>query len=130
METTSFKVKPEDVRPARPDGTCFYCRTPLGEEHAKGCVIRDRTIVVDVTFRLVRKVPEDWDEHDINFHMNDSSWCASNILGEIESVDLEDRCLCDRFSGTYVGEASVEDEERYGICDHDFVKPSKENANE
>jgi hypothetical protein len=32
-------VKPEDGRPARPDGTCFYCGEPIGGKHKYDCVI-------------------------------------------------------------------------------------------
>ena len=110
-------VKPDDVRPARQDGTCFYCRVPLGKQHNVGCVLRYKTIVVEVTMRLVRRVPEDWDANMIEFHMNDSSWCASNFIGEIQSVNTKERCLCDRTEGKFVREATKEDEERYGICD-------------
>ena len=56
MTTTDDPVKPDDVRPARQDGTCFYCRAPLGSQHEAGCVIRRKTVVVDITMRLVREV--------------------------------------------------------------------------
>lgn len=117
MICKSWKVKPDDVRPARPDGTCFYCRVPLGGEHNKGCVIRTKTIVQDFTIRLVLRVPEDWDAAMIDFHKNDSSWCASNIVERIKSVDTDERCLCDRTSAKFIREATAADEERYGICE-------------
>lgn len=119
MNCENWKVKPDDVRPARQDGTCFYCRVPLGGEHNKGCVIRTKTIVQDFTIRLVRRVPEDWDEHMADFHANDSSWCASNIVQDIQSIDTDARCLCDRTTGKFVREATKEDEERYGICERE-----------
>lgn len=109
-------VKPDDVRPARQDGTCFYCRMPIGKEHKRDCVIPTKTVVVDFTIRLVREVPDFWDGDRVEFHANDSSWCSSNIVSEIESIDTEDRCLCDRTTAKFIRDATIEDEERYGIC--------------
>lgn len=116
MIKESHPVVQADVRPARPDGTCFYCRAPLGTEHFFGCVIRNRTVVVDVTLRLVRRVPEDWDAGSVEFHLNDSSWCASNIIDELKSVDTDSHCLCGQFSAVFVREATAKDEQDLGIC--------------
>lgn len=116
MKIKNQVVKPDDVRPARPDGTCFYCRASLGEEHKSDCVLREKTVVVDVTMRLVRRVPEHWDVSNIEYELNESSWCADNIVSEIKSVITEERCLCDRFSAKFIREATEEDEGRYGVC--------------
>lgn len=123
-----WPVVAEDVRPARPDGTCFYCRATLGGQHREGCVIRTRTVVVDVTFRIVRRVPEDWDAHMIEFHMNDSTSCADNLANEIIEMtdDVRGRCLCGLTTGKFVREASEEDERELGR----EPKPSDENAQE
>ena len=107
-------VKPEDERPARKDGTCYYCRTAIGSHHKPGCVIRTRTVVCEFTVTLTRSVPEDWDQYMIEFHMNDSSWCASNLIHEMESLDME-RCLCGNIEGKFVREATADDEDRYGV---------------
>lgn len=37
--TWDSKVEPEDERPARADGTCFYCAQPIGDDHVESCVI-------------------------------------------------------------------------------------------
>ena len=116
MKTKSFIVKDGDVRPARPDGTCFYCRTPLGQEHAEGCVIRTRTVLVKFEVTMCRQVPEDWDVHMINFHMNDGSWCASNLITILQELDAKKGCLCGRVKEEFIREATEEDEERFGVA--------------
>lgn len=108
-----WTVIPQDVRPARPDGTCFYCSKPLGSEHQEGCVIRTKTVVVDVTFRIVREVPEDWEPSMIEFHMNESSSCADNLFADIDAVaDRDDGCLCGQTEAKFIRDATAEDEEQ------------------
>ena len=125
MKQEQWIVKESDVRPARPDGTCFYCGVPLGEEHKIGCVIRSQSVVVDYTFRTILSVPEDWDEERINFYMNNSSSCASNRLFDLIRHYVKegrDICICNLFTGEYIREASLKD--------LDFYIPSDENKNE
>lgn len=117
MTPTSHIVTADAVRPARPDGTCFYCRAPLGDEHITGCVLRRKTFVVDFTIRTVLTLSEDWDPKAIDFRYNDSSWCASNLLNQLKSVDTDERCLCDRTTGKFVRDATADDEARYGVCE-------------
>lgn len=116
MKTAGRIVVQDDVRPARPDGTCFYCSAALGSEHREGCVIRTRTVVVDVTFRYVKEVPEDWDVGSIEFQMNESSSCADNLADEISSLVTEEdgHCLCGQTIGKFVREATAVDEESLG----------------
>lgn len=47
--------------------------------------------------------------------MNESTWCASNIIEELEEANSGGRCLCDRFAGKFVAEATEDDERRYGV---------------
>lgn len=107
-------VRAEDERPARKDGTCFYCSVPIDGQHKEGCVIRSRTVVCEFKVTLVRRVPEDWEPSMIEFHMNDSSWCASNLINEMKSLD-GDGCLCGNIEGSFLREATPEDEEQYGV---------------
>lgn len=104
-----------DVRPARPDGTCCYCCAPLGNQHRDGCVTRTRTVVVEVTFRYVKTVPEDWDGDMIEFHMNESSSCADSLASEVSALaNADGRCLCGQTVGKFIREATPEDEEALG----------------
>jgi hypothetical protein len=101
-----------DVRPARMDGTCFYCSSPLGGQHREGCVIRTKTVVVAVTFTYIREVPEDWEPSMTEFHMNESSSCQDNLAEEVGDLTPPEgyECICGHVTGTVVREATEEDE--------------------
>lgn len=119
MNTTSFIVKPSDIRLGRPDGTCFYCRAELGKEHAIGCVIRKRTIIVQVTFDLLLEVPENWNEYDIEFWMNEGSSCANNLHADIgrqiNRMHGQHYCMCGLTHGKFIREATEQDEAKYTL---------------
>ena len=111
----TYIVRPQDERPARPDGTCFYCQVPIGELHKKDCVCRSKTCVVDFNIRMVVSVPEFWDAEQIDFHYNESSWCADSLLNLIEDRRKRARmCLCNITSAEFIREATEEDEEEFG----------------
>jgi hypothetical protein len=57
-----------------------------------------KKVPVAVTILLNMEFPADWDEDAIDFKLNDSSWCASNLIPEIEAAAKEDGCLCGRCS--------------------------------
>ena len=115
MKRADWKVGEHSIRPAGKPDECFYCHASKEAQHNAGCVIRERTIVVNITIEIVRTVPEDWGEDMINFHMNESSWCASNIIDELAKQDERMSCLCQSCSGEYVREATEEDETAYGL---------------
>jgi len=124
MRRESQIVQPfKTTSQTKPDGTfdrldgvaCPYgeCKSPVGSEHAIGCVCRRRTVVIDVTFRYVKEVPEDWDQHLIESQLTESSSCATNIVDELHRLsNLEDgRCACRLIqSATLVREATEDDE--------------------
>ena len=116
MRRTDWTVGEYSVRPAGNPNECFYCHAKVGEQHKKDCVIRSRTVNLDVTMHIVMDVPEDWNEGQIDFHYNMSSWCASNLLTYLDHREDSGRCLCNIIDVKYVGEATEEDEERYGCC--------------
>lgn len=109
MRTAHQPVTLDDTR-KREDGRCFYCTAYVGEQHDAECVCRKRTVVCEIKLTIVREVPESWDEDMINFHMNGSSWCADNIVDELEKYTEGEGCLCPYFEGKYLREATEEDE--------------------
>lgn len=117
MKKDSWIVTDYAVRPAGKPGECFYCNEPLGVEHKPECVIRRRTVVVQVTTEYVVDVGESWTEDNIEFHRNESTWCASNGMDEIVRMlaTRNDLCCCGYTSYKYLREATAEDEERDGI---------------
>lgn len=50
--------------------------------------------VVKIQIDLPVEFPEDWDDKLINFYLNESSWCMSNIIELLEQYDKEHGCLC------------------------------------
>lgn len=108
-------VRPQDERPGRRDGTCFYCKAPIGSPHKDGCVIRTKTCVVDFTIRMVVPVPENWDEAQIDYHYNDGTWCADNLIEDVNDWETETgRCLCNITTAKFIREATAADEEHFG----------------
>lgn len=123
MKRTNWTVGKYSVRPAGKDNECFYCHRKLGEQHKEDCPIRARTVNVDFTIHMVMEVPEYWTEDNINHYFHDSSWCASNILDELQRREEETgRCICLITDAKYVGEATKKDEERYGFCKVDELE--------
>ena len=116
MKRTDWTVGEYSARPASNPNECFYCHAKMGEQHKEGCVIRKRTINVDFTVHMVISVPEDWEEGQINWHYNHGAWCASNLLNMLAHREDSDMCLCNITEAKYIGEATEEDEERYGCC--------------
>jgi len=97
------------------DYPCIYCGAALGEEHNPGCVSREKTIVADVTVRMVMIVPEHWEEKDFDFHYNKGSWCASNIVDDLRRMDERVGCLCEYTNIKYIREATAGDEELHNL---------------
>jgi hypothetical protein len=91
----------------------FYCHEPLGGDHRPNCVLLLRTVVVKMEVTVPICVPADWDEDQIEFWLNDSSWCADNMIQRLEELDEAkgDRapCLCNAFKGAFVREATADD---------------------
>lgn len=116
MKRTNWTVDEYTIRPAGKQDECFYCHAKVGEQHKEDCVIRCRTVNVDFTIHAVMRVPEHWSEDDINFKFNESSWCASNFIGDLVYREEElGKCPCFITEAKYVGEATKEDEDVYGI---------------
>lgn len=101
------------IRPAGAQDRCFYCGALKGEEHRDKCTMRTRTVVVAITYELCMAVPEDWDTHMVEFHMNESSSCADNRLDDILKQAERMGCTCGSAEGKYLREATEEDEERF-----------------
>lgn len=83
-------------RPAGRSDECFYCHAPVGTLHDETCVLYQRTVSVEVKVRYNITVPAEWDERMVLFHRNEGTWCASNVIDELEDRfgDDADRCMC------------------------------------
>ena len=36
----------------------------------------------------------DWDDDMIEFHLNESSWCCTNLISKLKKYDEENGCIC------------------------------------
>ena len=117
MKKTEWIVGKEGVRPAGSPNHCFYCGCKVGTMHKTGCVIVKKTILMEMKVEILVTVPEDWDKDMCEFHKNESSWWASNIIETLKEIDEVDPngCVCWATKFKFIREATKDDEENYGI---------------
>ena len=102
-----FKVTDKAQRPANVNGACFFCNQTIGEEHKADCVLIKKKVKVRLTIEYEIEVPAFWDKGDIEFHRNESSWCANNVLDELkEYKGKSGSCLCNFSIFEYLDENS------------------------
>ena len=101
-------LKSDDgIRPAGKPDECFYCHSKVGEYHGRECVTIKKLVKLKYTFVVDVEVPHYWTKDDIEFHRNESSWCASNAISELEK---QGDCLCPVFECEYI--ATIDDAPR------------------
>ena len=94
-DVTQGKVDESAVAPAgRPD-ECFWCTAKIGDDHKTECVTQTRKVKVRAIIEYEIDAPRSWTAHDIVFHRNYSSWCADNIVNELQQITESGACLCD-----------------------------------
>lgn len=114
-DLTRTVVMPDDTRPlVGPADQCGYCESPLGEEHEADCVCRKRPVLIELRIRMVVDRPESWGKEDIEFQINEGSYCAGNLihaLAESDNVAGEWGCCdsCARTEAEFIRPATDED---------------------
>ncbi|ENZ77978.1 MULTISPECIES: hypothetical protein [Ralstonia] len=104
--TSVFTVTEQAQRPARMDGTCFYCKQPIGSAHRSDCVLIVKSVRVRLTVEYEVLVPADSTPEMVEFHRNRSSWCANNTIEELQALaNNPNGCLCDHAKFEFVAEA-------------------------
>lgn len=116
MKREDWTITETSARPMGNQDECFYCKTRIGKQHKEDCVIRSKTMVMNFTIRTVISVPEFWDDDQIEFHYNNGSWCADNLLRELQARSDDSRCMCGITEAKVIRDANSEDEEEYGMC--------------
>ena len=53
-----------------------------------------QTKTIQWTINLPMDFPSDWDDDMIEFHLNESSWCCSNLISKLEKYDEKNGCIC------------------------------------
>jgi len=89
----------DGIRPAGNPDQCFYCKQKVGTPHKDGCVILNRKVKVKYSYEIEIEVPHGWSKDDIEFHRNESSWCADSSLRELSEISNNETigCLCNVF---------------------------------
>lgn len=92
----NFVVSVKAMRPASDKRECFYCQQPIGENHKVDCVLIRRTVKVHMAIEFEREEPFSFGKELIEFGMNESSWCQSNILDELKryAEKRQNGCMC------------------------------------
>lgn len=105
------------VRPARQDGTCFYCWQPVSARHKKDCPALKRWVVIDYSVQIVEPWPENMSEEQITLRLENGAWCADNLIAYMERVKKAspDGCLCAFVQPKCLGNAPLEMLERQGV---------------
>lgn len=90
-----YIVTEKAERPNGRKGLCFYCGRKVGESHAFDCVLISKKVRLRMTVEYEVRVPAHWDKDRVEFHRNESSWCADNAVAELQELLSDDSCtLC------------------------------------
>ena len=118
----------DGIRPAGKPDECFYCQQKVGQPHGPDCVCVKKLVELKVEARLddgttftglwQHEVPHFWGVAQIEFHKNESSWCANTLTLEEHKgsviwdddknhwpalhANKEPDCLCGKPSFTFV----------------------------
>ena len=103
-----FKVTEKAKRSVSNTDTCFYCGQPIGDYHKPECVLISKKVKVRMVVEYEVEVPSHWDKHNVEFHRNDSSWCADSAVNELQKIveDEESPCLCELARFEYIEDTS------------------------
>ena len=90
-----FMITKKAKRPASTKDECFYCHNPVSGKHKFDCVLIKKKIKIRAIVEYDIKVPNYWNKEDVEFYLNKSSSCASNIIRDLEKFQSENEiCLC------------------------------------
>jgi len=96
MQTVWPKVVKNDdgIRPAGNPDQCFYCKSKIGEEHRTDCCIVTKKVLINYCIVVEIDVPHYKSAEQIEFHRNSGTWCANNLIDELQQIKEEKGCLC------------------------------------
>lgn len=72
----------------------------------------NKTVVIELTIRMLRDYPADWSEGMINFHLNESSHCLGTEIVDLAASDQAEDGSCDschRAEARYLRDATGQD---------------------
>lgn len=103
---SAFVVTEAAMRPASLVLACFYCHQGIGDKHLTTCVLVKRRVTVRTIIEHVIEVPAHWDAEMVEFHRNESSWCADNFIGELQELAQSQGCICANTTVVFVRDES------------------------
>ena len=106
--TGNFPVTEQAMRPASTLRQCFYCHQAIGENHLSECPTVLKKVIVKATIEYTIDVPAYWDADMIEFHRNESSWCADNLIDELKKTPEDGSCLCSKTTFQFISDAEGE----------------------
>lgn len=53
-----------------------------------------QTKTIEIKIKLPMTFPQAWSNEDINFYLNDSSWCCSNLIPLLREYSDTNGCIC------------------------------------
>lgn len=101
-----FEVTSKAKSPSDSHDRCFYCRKSIGDYHDDDCVFIIKKVKIRMTVEYHVEVPAHWHKESVEFHRNDSSWCANNAISELEELTKGDNCICAATSFEYLQDSS------------------------
>lgn len=110
----------DGIRLAGKPDECFYCRQKIGFPHLEYCVIVEKRVKINFIVTLEIDVPHSWNEKDIEFRFNGSSWCADNLIHMMDKASIGG-CLCGRVRAEYI--ETIDETPRRGLAEINHVKP-------
>src|SRR5262245_5662300 len=96
-------VNDDELRPAGKPEECYYCKQKIGTPHGSRCVCVTKRVRLRYSYEVKVDIPHFWTVDDIEFHRNESSWCADNSLDDLEKMKGQHGCLCHVFSAEFLG---------------------------
>ena len=100
-------VKENDcgIRPAGKPDECFYCKSKVGQPHKHNCVCVSKKVKLKATIEYIKEVPICWDKERIEFQFNGGTWCADNLIEDINNyIKKTGDCLCMHTKIEVIGE--------------------------
>lgn len=91
---TEFVVTSQAMRPASSKAECFYCQQAVGERHKADCVLIVKRVRLRMIVEYEVAMPSHWTKEKIEFHRNESRWCADNAIDELTELSKRNGCIC------------------------------------
>lgn len=101
-----------DERPAnKGSGVCFYCQQKIGTPHKYECVSLSKWVLVRMTAEIPMEMPLSWDKDRVEFKLNEGTWCADNIIDDLQGLVDKGLDLCTVTEFEYIRDGKVIDAE-------------------